>query len=273
MGVNPRFAKLVGGLILAVCTVLAVIGVGTQAGNAQGQPASDRVSTLEQHLGQASQQEMQTGKLQDTPKGRYFTGDSAKKMEELHRQTQQQIDSIIARPESERQGAVEAIRAFAKNPAAEVVYQQTSKMPYGDSIAQVEVYYVGLDQYVVLPDGNKIVQVGERPRPMGVAGKEYDMTPRYDKAQLEQMALAFIKEHAPEVDLSKLNAQFGSKGAVEANNKGGTQNAGTPQDTNYFFRWEDPTPNLTGAPRDVAFIQVGFSIGGTFLSYNNTLTR
>lgn len=273
MGVNPRFVKVVGGLMLAAIAAFVIISAGAQAGSAQEQPASDRINALEQQLNRASQQEMKTGQLQDTPKGRYFTGESAKKMEELHRKTQQQIDAIIARSESERMGAVEAIRAFSKNPAADVVYQQTSKMPYGDGIALVEVYYVGLDQYVVLPAGNKIVQVGERPRGMGEAGKQYDMTARYDKAQLEQMAVAFIKEHAPEVDLSKLKAQFGSKGAVEANNKGGTQNAGTPQDTNYFFRWEDSTPNLTGGPRDVPFIQVGFSIGGTFLSYTNTLTH
>lgn len=274
MGVNPRFIKLLTlGLCLVAVGAFVAVVAQVQPGSAQGQPAGERIASLESSLGRASEEEMQSGQLKDTERGRYFTGESAEKMESLHEQTQEQIDGIIARPESERQGAVAAIRTFAKNTTAEVVYQQTMKMPYGDGVAQVEIYNVGLDQYVVLPSSNKIVQVGERPTMVGEAGKQYDMTPRYNKAQLEAMAVAFIKEHAPEADLSKLTAQFGSKGAVESNDKGGAQNEGTAQDTNYFFRWEDPSPNLTGGPRDVAFIQVGFTIGGTFLSYTNTLAH
>jgi hypothetical protein len=273
MGVNPRFVKLVAaGVLVAAVIVLVNVVAQIQTGSAQGQPASDRINALEQRLGQASQQEMKTGQLTDTPHGQYFTGDSATKMEDMHQKTQQEIDAIIARPESERQGAIDAIRAFAKDPGVQVVYQQTLKMPYDGGAAQVEVYYVGLDQYVVLPEGNKIVQVGERPRLPGEAGRQYDMTPRYDREQLEKIAIAFITERAPEVDLSKLTPRFGSKGAVAANDKNGVHYAGTPQDTNYFFRWEDDTPNSTGDARDVPFIQVGFSIGGTFLSYTNTLT-
>ncbi|PZS01592.1 MAG: hypothetical protein DLM69_04805 [Candidatus Chloroheliales bacterium] len=273
MTLNNHFIKLVGfSLLMAVLAVLVVVGLGTQAGSAHRDSASEHIKVLEQQLGQASQQELKTGQLSNTKQGSVLTGDSAKKMDNLHQQTQQQIDSIIARPENKRQGAIAAIRAFAKDPAAHVDYQQTLKIPYPGGSATAEVYYVGLDQYTILPANNKVVQVGERPRLGNEPGKQYDVTPRYDQAQLEAMAVAFIKEHAPDVDLTKLNAQFGSKGAVAPNDKGG-QNAGTPHDTNYFFRWEGYSANLTGGPDEVPFIQVGFTVGGTFLSYTNSLTR
>lgn len=277
MGVNPHFVKFVACSLLLIAAA-ALVGVASwaQPGSAQGQPASERVAQLELRLGEASKQEMKSGQFQDTPQGRFFAGESADKMDRLHEQTQQQIDGIIARPESERLGAIAAIRSFAQDPAAKVVYQQTMKMPYNGGVALVEIYYVGADQYVVLPQGDKIVQYGERPMFGNEAGKKYDMTPRYTPSQLEDMARNFIAEHAPEVDLANLTPRQGSKGAVEPNGKNGANFLGSTQNTSYFFRWEAPkitsaSSNIGSEAKEVPFVQVGFTVGGTLLSYTNTI--
>lgn len=273
MSLNNRFVKLAGfSLLMVVGAVIVVVGLGTQPGSAHNGLTNENIVALKQQPGLASQPVIKTGQLNNTQQGPVFASGSAKKMDTLHPQSQQKNGSIIVRPENKHQDEIAAIRAFAKDPAIQVDYQQTLKIPYPSGSAIADVYNVGLDQYTILPANNRVVQVGERPRFGDEPGKQYDVTPRYDQAQLEDMAVSFIKEHTPDVDLTKLTAQFGSKGAVEPNDKGG-KNAGTPHDTNYFFRWEDHSANLTGGPDEVPFIQVGFTVGGTFLSYTNSLTR
>lgn len=174
-----------------------------------------------------------------------------------------QTGSVLPYSGGGNNGAIEAIRAFAKDPALDVHYGQSGKMPYGtpdgNDTVLVETYYAGLDQYVVLPSaGNKVIQYGERLRAANEAPRPVDTTARYTQAQLEQMARTFIAERLPGLDLSRLTANGGNK-------QGGTG-------TNYFFRWEDrsagPGGYVDGLP---PLVQVGFSTGGTLLSYQNTL--
>ncbi|MDR3575882.1 MAG: hypothetical protein P4L50_18625 [Anaerolineaceae bacterium] len=72
------------------------------------------------------------------------------------------------------------------------------------------------------------------------------VTKQYSPADLQTMAMTLIHQQAPGVDLSKLTAKPGSK------------------INNYFFRWEEQSP--------VRFIQVGITIYGELLSYDNALS-
>ena len=72
------------------------------------------------------------------------------------------------------------------------------------------------------------------------------VTKQYNPADLQQMAITLIHQQAPGVDLSKLTAGPGQK------------------INNYFFRWVEP--NSPG------FIQVGITIYGELLNYDNALS-
>ncbi len=71
------------------------------------------------------------------------------------------------------------------------------------------------------------------------------VTKQYTTADLQQMAITLIHQQAPGVDLSKLTPNPGSK------------------INNYFFRWEQQNP--------YGFIQVGITIYGELLNYDNAL--
>ena len=71
------------------------------------------------------------------------------------------------------------------------------------------------------------------------------VTKQYSPADLQQMAITLIHQQAPGVDLNKLTPNPGSK------------------INNYFFRWEEQNPG--------GFIQVGITIYGELLNYDNAL--
>ncbi len=73
------------------------------------------------------------------------------------------------------------------------------------------------------------------------------VTKQYSPADLQQMAIILIHQQAPGVDLSKLTPKPGSK------------------INNYFFRWEEQNP--------YGFIQVGITIYGELLNYDNALNN
>ena len=171
-------------------------------------------------------------------------------MEKLHDETQAQIDTLIARPESERQKAVGEIKKFADKQDLAVAYKNTSKSIYNSDLME-EVYTTDYDQYEVDARNNKIIQFGPKPLPIGQEAKKFDTKDKYSKDQLESMARAFIAKNAPEVKLDDLTSNFGDKEGV-----------------NYFFRWEDTSREIEDMH---PFVQVGFSRGGELLSYTDTL--
>jgi uncharacterized protein YxeA len=149
---------------------------------------------------------------------------------------------------------ISAIRKFADSADLAVQYESESKSSNGEKVP-VGIYIAGSDRYEVDVNSGKIIEFGSRNLPIGSENeKKYDYTARYNQQELKTKAKQFIAENA-DIDLDKLTLIEGNK---ELN---GTKN--------YFFRWEDKSQKTTeGYP----FIQVGFTQGGTLISYTNTLT-
>ena len=238
----------VGGLIF----ILSAGAISVLAyDNTEGNTVQEKIDALLQKLKLSSQQEMKNGQVVSTINGERFSGQSAEKMEKLHTKTQKQIDNLIARTDTERQKAVDEIRKFSKDKEINVDYKNTSKSSL-NSVIPVEIYISGLDQYEVNALNNKIIQFGPRPLALNENTKEFDYTSRYSKKELESMARQFLQENAPEVNIDKLTANFGDKDGMS-----------------YFFRWEDASREIEGMH---PFIQVGFSRGGSLLSYTNSIS-
>ncbi|MFA6193464.1 MAG: hypothetical protein WC726_01180 [Parcubacteria group bacterium] len=245
---KKKILKLAG-----VSALTLVLGMGVTsafASNESGQSMQDKIQSLLDKLKTVSQHEQESGQLIDTPQGKVFAGESAKKMKKLHDETQAQIDALVARPESERQQAVSEIKKFADKQDLAVNYKNTSKSSYNAAVS-AEIYTTDFDQYEVDTRNNNIIQFGPRPLNIEEKSKEFDTTPRYSKAELETMARQFIAKNASAVKLEGLTPKIGDKEGV-----------------NYFFRWEDTSREIEDMH---PFIQVGFSRGGSLLSYTNSL--
>jgi len=230
-----------------------ILGLGVTsafASNSGGQSVQEKIQALLNKLQSASQQEQKSGQLVDTPQGKVFAGASAEKMQKLHDDTQAEIDSLIARPASERQKAVDEIKKFSGKSDLAVNYKDTSKSSY-NALVPAEVYTTDFDQYEVDARNNKVIQFGPKPMEVGQNSKKFDATDRYSKAELEAMARQFIAKNAPDVNVDNLTQKIGDKDGI-----------------NYFFRWEDTTREIEDMH---PFIQVGFSRGGDLLSYTNSL--
>lgn len=243
-----KILKLAG-----VGALVLTLGIGVTnafASNEGGKTTQEKIQALLDKLHAASQHEMETGQLADTPRGKLFTGESAEKMKKLHDETMAEIDALTARPENERQKAVAEIKKFSGKQDLSVNYKHTSKSVYNPSVMK-EVYTTDYDQYEVDTRNNKIIQFGPRPMNIGETPKNFDTTARYSKEELETMARQFIAKTAPEVKLDELTAKVGDKEGM-----------------NFFFRWEDTTREIEDMH---PFIQVGFTRGGDLLSYTNSI--
>ena len=245
---KKQLLKLAGFGSLALILGLGV--TGALASNGDGQSVQEKIQSLLSKLQVASQQEQKSGQLVDTSHGKVFAGESAAKMEKMHNDTQAEIDALIARPENERQKAVDEIKKFSGKSDLAVNYKDTSKSSY-NALVPAEVYTTDFDQYEVDARNNQIIQFGPKPLEIGQESKKFDTTARYSKAELETMARQFIAKNMPEVKVDDLTQKFGDKEGV-----------------NYFFRWEDTSREIEDMH---PFIQVGFSRGGDLLSYTNSL--
>ncbi|MFA6973182.1 MAG: hypothetical protein WC238_00385 [Parcubacteria group bacterium] len=246
---KKKFLKLAGASALVLTLGIGVTSAFASTGS--GQSVQEKIQSLLDKMRVASQQEQETGQLVDTPQGKVFAGESAEKMKKIEKETQDQIDALIARPEKDRQKAVDEIKKFAKKQDLAVNYKSTGKSVYNTTVAD-ELYTTDYDQYDVDARNNRIIQFGPRPLAIGEAPKEYDTTARYSKNELETMARQFIATNASDVKLDDLTSRFGDKEGV-----------------NYFFRWEDTSKTVEDMH---PFIQVGFTRGGDLLSYTNTLS-
>ena len=245
---KKKFLKLAGASALVLTLGIGVTSAFASTGS--GQSVQEKIQSLLSKLQAASQQEQASGQLIDTPQGKVFAGESAEKMKKLHDDTQKEIDALIARPENERQKAIDEIKKFSGKSDLAVNYKNTSKSSY-NALVPAEVYATDFDQYEVDARNNNIIQFGPRPLNVDEKSKEFDTTPRYSKTELETMARQFIAKNASAIKLDSLTPRFGDKEGV-----------------NYFFRWEDTSREIEDMH---PFIQVGFSRGGSLLSYTNSL--
>lgn len=105
---KKKFLKLAGASALVLTLGIGVTSAFASTGS--GQSVQEKIQSLLSKLQAASQQERASGQLADTPQGKVFAGESAEKMKKLHDDTQKEIDALIARPENERQKAIDEIR-------------------------------------------------------------------------------------------------------------------------------------------------------------------
>lgn len=140
-----------------------------------------------------------------------------------------------ARPED-----ITSIRSFLRQQT--FPYTFLGQLPYPNNHRRtVDQYQVYNTLYSVDLQSNLLIQI-DATRNI----HNSSVTKQYSPDQLQQMAIILIHQQAPGVDLSKLTPKPGSK------------------PNNYFFRWEEP--NSSG------FIQVGITIYGELLTYDNALT-
>lgn len=145
-----------------------------------------------------------------------------------------------------KEKAISEIRKFMGDENLKAEYANPSKFAY-DSNMDEDIYVSEFDQFEIDSKTGKLLQFGPKPS----SAKTYDESSRYSEAELETMAKDYIARNVPEINLANL-----------------TPNNGNKEQGHYFFRWEDKTKKTAeGYP----FIQVGFSRGGSVLSYINAL--
>lgn len=177
--------------------------------------------------------------------GPNLIGESAAQVNEIYAEMQKVREENLARPAEQREIAIQNIQHFLVEASLKgnVTYQSTVLSPYDTAVTE---YYV-IDRLFALvnPQTNQVMQLAPAPFRIDEEPIQYDTTARYSPAQLEIKARQFIHEQVPSIALDSLSPNY--------SNKDGTA---------YFFEWEK-----SSAER----IYVGFTIGGDFLSYLNTL--
>lgn len=154
-----------------------------------------------------------------------------------------------------------SVRSFTKDSGKQLKFLKSGWNPYyAEAEGKREGQVTNLADsegwlYTVALDTNKIVQIGPRPREsVDEPTPEIDFTKRYTEEQLQEYAINWLKDHGVSVDEATKGLEF---------------KVTSKDDRGYFFRWYDPSANSSGG--DMRFLQVGFSIGGSLLSYTNTL--
>jgi len=106
--------------------------------------------------------------------------------------------------------------------------------------------------YWIEGDTNKVVQIGPASREKesdANLADSYDFTERYTKDTLLPVAVEFAKSQGADASLLAGKPQIGTKDGKA-----------------FFYRWESSS---TG--ENMRFVQVGLTVGGTLLSYSNTV--
>jgi hypothetical protein len=179
-----------------------------------------------------------------------FVGDSATKVAEAHEQAAREYDALRARSPEEREGAIAAIRRFARDPDLTVEYGATVPNP-NTSGQMVEVYTASGFQYWVDPRTD-VVRQAFIMSPFGAMESGFL---EISTEGLEAQVREFLAQNCIcfEDMEDQLEHQIGEK-HVE----------GGP--TIQFFRWEVANGEVK-AGELVPFIQVGVSSNGVVVSY------
>lgn len=107
--------------------------------------------------------------------------------------------------------------------------------------------------YRVDKESGEVIQVGPASRKsLEEPAPTLDYTERYTSEELKELALQFLAKQGVDVEKETANLSFT---VTSKDGKG------------YFFRWDDKS-----APEGIVrFLQVGFTVGGSLLSYSNAL--
>ncbi|MEN9558423.1 MAG: hypothetical protein RL141_792 [Candidatus Parcubacteria bacterium] len=106
--------------------------------------------------------------------------------------------------------------------------------------------------YWIDGDTNKVVQIGPASREKesdANLADSYDFTERYTKDTLLPVAVEFAKSQGADASLLAGKPQIGTKDGKA-----------------FFYRWES-----SSIGENMRFVQVGLTVGGTLLSYSNTV--
>lgn len=238
----PLFAVAV--LVGSVLSKSASVG-------AQQDPKQARIEVLTQKLKDAVADAQKNGEFYTDEHGeRLYAGETAKKIKAVEKEVGDEIRELKARPAEDRAKTIAAIDAFNDKYLYKIPEQPKQVVQYGGrvgnvqgtSTANTESYYSQDYAYVIDYKTGKVLDVTIRAHEKGEPDWFIDLTPRYTKAQLEQMAVDFIAEQKLGVDLNTLKADHGQK-------------VGT-----FFFNWYGDGGK---------HLQVGFAQGGQLISYTN----
>ncbi|MFZ3069603.1 MAG: hypothetical protein WA110_00555 [Anaerolineaceae bacterium] len=122
-----------------------------------------------------------------------------------------------------------------------LAFDDMDRTPYNLNLKMVD-YTDDLMRYQFESISGQLVEI----MPIDDQKMIYNFNPLYSEDELQKMAIDFILWINPEIDFDSLNPSVGNKDQMT-----------------YFFRWEDDSL--------LPFIQVGFSAGGEFLNYTNSL--
>lgn len=237
--------------LLAVFALVGVVASKTTPVGAQQDPVQAKVEALTKKLQDAIADAQQNGEFTTNEFGeRVYAGETAVQMKKLHEDVSNEIRGLEARPEAERAVTINAINNWNDRFLYKVQDQPKQEVQYSRKIGGiqnfkkdgVEVYFSQDYAYQVDATTGKVLDAYIRPKEVGEPKEFMDMTPRYDAAQLEQMAKDVISDQDLGVDLDKLELERGQK-------------VGT-----YFFTWHG---------EDGKSLQVAFTQGGQLIGYTN----
>ena len=237
--------------LLAVFAIVGVVASKTTPVGAQQDPVQEKVESLTKKLQDAIANAQQNGEFTTNEFGeRVYAGETAEQMKKLHNDVSNEIRDLQARPEAERAVTINKINDWNDRFLYKVSDQPRQEVQYARKIGGiqnfkkdgVEVYFSQDYAYQVDVATGKVFDAYIRPKEVGEPKEFMDMTPRYDAAQLEQMAKDVIAAQDLGVDLDKLELERGQK-------------VGT-----YFFTWHGEGGKS---------LQVAFTQGGQLIGYTN----
>lgn len=174
-----------------------------------------------------------------------LTGSSGQMVDEIYQKVSEIRQAMDERPPEKREKAKENIQRLLDNAGieGEIQYQSTASSPYDGHPAE----YYTIEKYQAIVDiaTDRVLQLGPSPLPMDETPIEYNTDPIYTSEELEQRARTLLTEQVPGLNLDELAPNHGEK-----------------LGTHFFYRWEENSEER---------IQMGFTTGGDFLSYSDTL--
>jgi hypothetical protein len=254
-GKMNRLIKKIGLAVLLITLVMFVLPVYAQGPVPPIPPEAEaertRLLAEYQKVLEFELEHGQTTISAEDGKTKMLAGKSAEKMDLLWQETVKKIETLIARPVSERALVEAMIKAIDGNKP---VYLERFTLPYNPSAA-LERYQTGKFFYTVDIATSHVVDIS--PVDINVFPKHSPnsnaLKGKYSDDELQGRARDYISKVAGEVDLDTLTPVFANKeGRI------------------YFFRWVDSTGSLYDGT--APFIQVAISsLDGKARHYVNTL--
>ncbi|MFZ5376508.1 MAG: hypothetical protein ACOZAN_02450 [Patescibacteria group bacterium] len=242
--VTPLFALVM--LSASAATVARFFPVG-----AKQDETAVKVMSLTKKLQDSVAEVNSTGQFITDERGeKIYAGETAKQMEDLHKQIAGEIRELQARPETERRKTIEAVNKWNDQFLYQVENQPKQELNYAGKLGGVqnvkrdglELYYSQDYAFQVDTKTNKVVDVYIRPKEKGEKEEWVDMTARFKVDELEKKARKLIADQNLGIDLDSLKLEVGQK-------------IGT-----FFFTWK----NDSGSS-----IQVAYTQGGQLIGYTN----